>query len=160
MRSTNIMPVALSSSYLTLEPLGISMTALNMAGASSPMSRSCHGWDAAYLPLLILGAVARTSTSVSMAPAELRGRFMYVESVRARSASQVQSCDSLLTWHSMHRIISARASCPSVKHWCETTNRRPSSRLKRSDRLTSARSDIPEKGRVCMMVLIVAVGHP
>ena len=91
------------------------MTALNMVGASSPMSRSCHGWDAAYLPLLILGAVARTFTSVSMATAELRGRFMYVGSARAWSASQVQSCDSQLTWHSRRRMLSARASCSGVE---------------------------------------------
>ena len=34
-------PDALSNSYLTLEPLGISMTAWNTLGASSPMARSC-----------------------------------------------------------------------------------------------------------------------
>lgn len=34
-------PDALSNSYLTLDPLGISMTAWNTLGASSPMARSC-----------------------------------------------------------------------------------------------------------------------
>src|SRR5687768_3405891 len=38
------MPLGLSTSYLTLPPLGISMTAKNSSGASGPGSRSCHGW--------------------------------------------------------------------------------------------------------------------
>src|SRR5579864_8326199 len=37
------MPVALSSSYFTLEPSGISITALNSFGTCSPGLKSCHG---------------------------------------------------------------------------------------------------------------------
>jgi hypothetical protein len=47
MRSTYSRPVSLSSSYLTLEPRGISMTALSTPGASTPGLRSCQGWLAA-----------------------------------------------------------------------------------------------------------------
>src|SRR5437764_14991098 len=42
MRSKRSRPVFLSSSYLTLEPIGISMTAVNSAGRCSPGVTSCH----------------------------------------------------------------------------------------------------------------------
>ena len=38
-------PLTLSSSYLTLDPRGISMTALKTSGASSPMLMSCQAWE-------------------------------------------------------------------------------------------------------------------
>src|SRR5262249_47901157 len=41
MRSSRSRPVSLSSSYLTLEPIGISMTAVNSAGRCSPGVTSC-----------------------------------------------------------------------------------------------------------------------
>src|SRR5215470_9274285 len=44
MRSTFSRPVALSSSYLTLEPRGISMTAWKSRGNSLPGEISCHAW--------------------------------------------------------------------------------------------------------------------
>src|SRR5262245_46187686 len=37
-------PVSLSSSYLTLEPAGISTTTMNRAGRCSPGTTSCQGW--------------------------------------------------------------------------------------------------------------------
>src|SRR4051794_3449083 len=42
MRSTRSIPVSLSSSYLTDEPMGISITAVNSAGSPSPGVTSCH----------------------------------------------------------------------------------------------------------------------
>src|SRR5262244_2486625 len=42
MRSTDKRPVALSSSYLTFEPLGISMTARKPFSIASPSSTSCQ----------------------------------------------------------------------------------------------------------------------
>src|SRR5947209_9496585 len=42
MRSRRSRPVSLSSSYLTLEPIGISMTAVNSAGKCSPGVTSCQ----------------------------------------------------------------------------------------------------------------------
>src|SRR5208282_1921181 len=44
MRSSRSNPVSLSSSYLTLEPIGISMTAVNLPGKSLPGVTSCQGW--------------------------------------------------------------------------------------------------------------------
>src|SRR5262249_49798795 len=42
MRSSRSMPVSLSSSYLTLEPIGISTMAVNSLGRCSPGVTSCH----------------------------------------------------------------------------------------------------------------------
>src|SRR5262245_32291306 len=42
MRSRRSIPVSLSSSYLTLEPIGISTTAVNWLGKPSPGVTSCH----------------------------------------------------------------------------------------------------------------------
>src|SRR5208283_4518467 len=44
MRSSLIRPLALSSSYLTLDPNGISMTQSNSCGSLSPGVTSCQGW--------------------------------------------------------------------------------------------------------------------
>src|SRR5258707_2166537 len=45
MRSTLRRPVSLSSSYLTFEPSGISMTAWKSRGTSGPGETSCHAWS-------------------------------------------------------------------------------------------------------------------
>src|SRR5215211_5752910 len=50
MRSTFNSPVSLSSSYLTLETLGISIRAVNSSGASSPIGTSCQGWGILVSP--------------------------------------------------------------------------------------------------------------
>src|SRR5215210_1149488 len=50
MRSTFRSPVSLSSSYLTLDPLGISIRAVNSSGASSPIGTSCQGWGILVTP--------------------------------------------------------------------------------------------------------------
>src|SRR5262245_59219566 len=44
MRSTRSRPVRLSSSYLTLDPLGISMYAGNQTSGRSGSGTSCQGW--------------------------------------------------------------------------------------------------------------------
>src|ERR1700689_633403 len=44
MRSSLMRPLALSSSYFTLDPKGISMTVLNSRGSLSPGVTSCQGW--------------------------------------------------------------------------------------------------------------------
>src|SRR3954451_23679929 len=50
MRSRRSSPVSLSSSYLTLDPMGISMTVVNSAGRCSPGVTSCQAWvDTAFL---------------------------------------------------------------------------------------------------------------
>src|SRR5262245_10302842 len=49
MRSSFSSPVFLSNSYLTLEPVGISTTAINSAGSFSPGVTSCQGCDIADL---------------------------------------------------------------------------------------------------------------
>src|SRR5262249_47046511 len=43
-RSTRRSPVVLSSSYFTLEPIGISMMQLKISGACGPSSTSCQGF--------------------------------------------------------------------------------------------------------------------
>src|SRR5712691_2418145 len=42
MRSNRSIPVCLSNSYLTLDPIGISITAVNCAGNCSPGVTSCQ----------------------------------------------------------------------------------------------------------------------
>src|SRR4051812_16563429 len=44
MRSTLSRPVALSSSYFTFEPFGISMKATKFSSMGSSQGMSCHGW--------------------------------------------------------------------------------------------------------------------
>src|SRR5581483_5767178 len=44
MRSSRSRPVPLSSSYLTLEPIGISMTETNSDGRRAPGVTSCQAW--------------------------------------------------------------------------------------------------------------------
>src|SRR5271165_601468 len=50
MRSSRISPLALSSSYFTLEPKGISMTQSNSLGSLSPGVTSCQGWIIGFYP--------------------------------------------------------------------------------------------------------------
>src|SRR6266851_4626646 len=44
MRSSRNRPVSLSSSYLTLDPMGISMTEVNSVGRRAPGVTSCQAW--------------------------------------------------------------------------------------------------------------------
>src|SRR5215212_6987701 len=58
-RSTFRSPVSLSSSYLTLEPLGISMRAVNSSGTASPIGTSCQGWAILKAPFRDDGSALR-----------------------------------------------------------------------------------------------------
>src|SRR5215212_11691259 len=58
-RSTFRSPVSLSSSYLTLEPLGISIRAVNSSGAASPIGTSCQGWAILTAPFRDDGSALR-----------------------------------------------------------------------------------------------------
>src|SRR5436190_24392150 len=53
MRSNRSIPVCLSNSYLTLDPIGISITAVNCAGNCSPGVTSCQAWVMIRLSVLI-----------------------------------------------------------------------------------------------------------
>src|SRR5439155_2511805 len=53
MRSNRSIPVCLSNSYLTLDPIGISITAVNCAGNCSPGVTSCQACVMIRLSVLI-----------------------------------------------------------------------------------------------------------
>src|SRR5262249_22173395 len=81
--------VFLSSSYLTLDPIGISTNALDSAGKRSPGVTSCHGW------------VMKLAPRVSVTPPEARnpgrrGRLLLfshfvVRAHRSRRAGQTHN---------------------------------------------------------------------
>src|SRR5262249_42387583 len=64
-------PVFLSSSYLTLDPMGISTKALNSDGEFSPGVTSCHGWIMKF-------AQAVLHSPAPYAEPECRGRAFIV----------------------------------------------------------------------------------
>src|SRR2546421_41291 len=62
MRSSRNKPVSLSNSYLTLEPIGISMTVVNSLGRCCPGVTSCHAWVmASSLFIWLLAWKAKTN---------------------------------------------------------------------------------------------------
>src|SRR5687768_17491919 len=82
MRSTFKSPVSLSSSYLTFEPLGISIRAVNSSGAASPMGTSCQGWGISGL-LSEVERVRGTGLLAEVLQDGLVGVFFWHQDLRA-----------------------------------------------------------------------------
>src|SRR5579863_697229 len=129
------MPVALSSSYFTLEPSGISITALNSFGTCSPGLKSCHG-----LFIVPLHAGFRFKGRIHCNVGRPRMAVEFTSLLRVRTVflrtSRRQQSAGKRTVHRpppSYRVPAARAECrrasrPGVREWFRPPSPRSRSR--------------------------------